>query len=106
MVTSTPSFAYADRCCRCSSHRHPDVGEVDPVLLSRREREILQASSRGLGDREIAEQLHLSPYTVHWHVANIRRKLGRSRGPPLLQRRRVSDCCEWPKTASSERWFR
>lgn len=55
-----------------------DVGEVDPVPLSRREREILACASRGLGDREIAEQLHLSPHTVHRHVANIRRKLGSS----------------------------
>ncbi|MET0994576.1 MAG: LuxR C-terminal-related transcriptional regulator [Mycobacterium sp.] len=34
-------------------------------------------ASRGLGDREIAEQLVLSPHTVHRDVANIRRKLGR-----------------------------
>jgi DNA-binding CsgD family transcriptional regulator len=32
--------------------------------------------ARGLSDREIAEQLVLSPHTVHRHVANIRRKLG------------------------------
>jgi DNA-binding CsgD family transcriptional regulator len=32
--------------------------------------------ARGLGDREIAEQLQLSPHTVHRHVANIRGKLG------------------------------
>jgi len=49
-----------------------------PVLLSSREREILACVARGLGDREIAEQLVLSPHTVHRHVANIRRKLGRT----------------------------
>ena len=54
----------------------PDDSE--PVLLSRREREILACVARGLGDREIAEQLVLSPHTVHRHVANIRRKLGRT----------------------------
>lgn len=47
-----------------------------PVLLSDREREILACVARGLGDREIAEQLVLSAHTVHRHVANIRRKLG------------------------------
>lgn len=51
-------------------------GEDEPVLLSSREREILGCVARGLGDREIAEQLLLSPHTVHRHVANIRRKLG------------------------------
>jgi pimeloyl-ACP methyl ester carboxylesterase/DNA-binding CsgD family transcriptional regulator len=50
--------------------------ELQPVLLSRRECEILASVARGLGDREIAEQLLLSPHTVHRHVANIRRKLG------------------------------
>jgi pimeloyl-ACP methyl ester carboxylesterase/DNA-binding CsgD family transcriptional regulator len=58
-------------------HAH-DTGEAEAVLLSRREREILACVARGLGDREIAEQLVLSPHTVHRHVANIRRKLGRT----------------------------
>jgi pimeloyl-ACP methyl ester carboxylesterase/DNA-binding CsgD family transcriptional regulator len=53
-----------------------DAGKSEPVLLSGREREILASVARGLGDREIAEQLLLSPHTVHRHVANIRRKLG------------------------------
>lgn len=50
----------------------------ESILLSSREREILAFVARGLGDREIAEQLVLSPHTVHRHVANIRRKLGRT----------------------------
>ncbi|MGW4100322.1 MULTISPECIES: alpha/beta fold hydrolase [unclassified Mycobacterium] len=56
----------------------PPAGGPESVLLSRREREILACVARGLGDREIAEQLVLSPHTVHRHVANIRRKLGRT----------------------------
>jgi pimeloyl-ACP methyl ester carboxylesterase/DNA-binding CsgD family transcriptional regulator len=55
-----------------------DVGEPAPALLSSREREILGCVARGLSDREIAEHLVLSPHTVHRHVANIRRKLGRT----------------------------
>jgi DNA-binding CsgD family transcriptional regulator len=51
--------------------------EPAAVLLSRREREVLQLVAIGLSDREIAEQLIVSPHTVHRHVANIRHKLGR-----------------------------
>jgi DNA-binding NarL/FixJ family response regulator len=47
------------------------------TLLSRREREVLELVAHGLTDREIAEQLIVSPHTVHRHVANIRHKLAR-----------------------------
>ncbi|MGO4444581.1 alpha/beta fold hydrolase [Mycobacterium sp. 2YAF39] len=53
-----------------------EADDAGPVPLSDREREILACVARGLGDREIAEQLSLSPHTVHRHVANIRHKLG------------------------------
>jgi pimeloyl-ACP methyl ester carboxylesterase/DNA-binding CsgD family transcriptional regulator len=53
------------------------AGEPAAVLLSRREREVLKLVANGLSDREIAEQLIVSPHTVHRHVANIRHKLGR-----------------------------
>ena len=54
------------------------ANEPELVALSSREREILACVARGLSDREIAGQLVLSPHTVHRHVANIRRKLGRT----------------------------
>jgi pimeloyl-ACP methyl ester carboxylesterase/DNA-binding CsgD family transcriptional regulator len=47
------------------------------VGFSAREREVLALVAQGLSDKEIAEQLVLSRHTVHRHVANIRRKLGR-----------------------------
>jgi pimeloyl-ACP methyl ester carboxylesterase/DNA-binding CsgD family transcriptional regulator len=58
-----------------SPHR---ASEPEQVQLSAREREILACVARGLSDREIAGQLVLSPHTVHRHIANIRRKLGRT----------------------------
>jgi pimeloyl-ACP methyl ester carboxylesterase/DNA-binding CsgD family transcriptional regulator len=59
-------------------HDEPTApAEPAAVLLSRREREVLRFVADGLGDREIAEQMVVSPHTVHRHVANIRRKLGR-----------------------------
>jgi pimeloyl-ACP methyl ester carboxylesterase len=53
------------------------AGEPAAALLSAREREVLALVANGLSDQEIAEQLVLSPHTVHRHVANIRNKLGR-----------------------------
>jgi pimeloyl-ACP methyl ester carboxylesterase/DNA-binding CsgD family transcriptional regulator len=53
------------------------AGGAAAVLLSRREREVLRLVANGLSDRQIAEQLVVSPHTVHRHVANIRHKLGR-----------------------------
>ncbi len=44
--------------------------------LTRRETEVLQVLGKGLGDKEIAERLYLSPETVKTHMANILAKLG------------------------------
>ena len=64
--------------------------EQEAVVLSNREREVLACIARGLSDREIAEDLVLSTHTVHRHVANIRRKLGRrSRTAALAEAARL-----------------
>ena len=71
--------AVARACRQALAPQQPPSGpRPEPGLLTSREREILACVARGLGDREIAEQLVLSPHTVHRHVANIRRKLGRT----------------------------
>jgi ATP/maltotriose-dependent transcriptional regulator MalT len=51
-------------------HAAPDA------RLSSREIEVLRLVAEGLGDKEIAERLHLSGHTVHRHISNIRTKLG------------------------------
>jgi DNA-binding NarL/FixJ family response regulator len=60
-----------------SSPEAPAEEEPAAALLSPREREVLELVAHGLTDREIAEQLIVSPHTVHRHVANMRHKLGR-----------------------------
>ena len=44
--------------------------------LTRREREVLQALSEGLSNKEIAERLHMSVDTERTHMMNILSKLG------------------------------
>jgi pimeloyl-ACP methyl ester carboxylesterase/DNA-binding CsgD family transcriptional regulator len=74
-----PWFGDGDSVIR-ALRAEPAAAESAPVggeRFSRREREVLALVAQGLSDREIAEQLVLSRHTVHRHVANIRRKLGR-----------------------------
>ena len=72
VVRAMRAVPAADGAPERSAEEEPAAG-----LLSRREREVLGLVAQGLNDREIAEQLIISPHTVHRHVANIRQKLGR-----------------------------
>jgi DNA-binding CsgD family transcriptional regulator len=63
-----------------------DTGSVPSTLfgraneerpaLSAREVEVLQLSSDGLSDKEIAERLFISTRTVHFHLDRVRSKIG------------------------------
>lgn len=55
----------------------PDVveSEPDPFGLSPREIEVLRLIAQGYRDREIADELFISPRTVTNHVANILQKM-------------------------------
>lgn len=46
------------------------------AVRTAREAEVLRLLAEGMGNREIAERLCLSPRTVEWHVANLCAKAG------------------------------
>jgi DNA-binding NarL/FixJ family response regulator len=54
--------------------------------LSDREFEVFELIGQGLQTRQIAARLHLSVKTIDTHRENIKRKLGLSKAPELLQR--------------------
>lgn len=56
----------------------------EPLVLSRRQKEIAELVARGLTNKEIAENLYLSVRTVESHVAAILNKVG------LTDRRRLA----------------
>ena len=59
-------------------------------LLSGREREVLALVAAGATNREIAQQLYLSPHTVKEHTSALYRKLGaRNRAEAVLRAQRL-----------------
>ncbi len=53
----------------------PEEDNCEPTALSERESEIAGLIAKGLTNKEIGEQLHLSHHTVHTHRKNIFKKL-------------------------------
>ena len=47
-----------------------------PLGLTDREVEVLRAITRGLANKQIARELHISEATVHTHVINLYGKVG------------------------------
>ncbi len=62
---------------RLTSQRRQEEGEAQKKLdkLTPREREVLGVLAEGVGDREIAERLHVGLGTVRSHVESILAKL-------------------------------
>jgi len=52
-----------------------DFQEVEKIILTNRETEILEQLSKGLNYNEIADNLIISPSTVRKHIENIYKKL-------------------------------
>ncbi|HST68161.1 MAG TPA: LuxR C-terminal-related transcriptional regulator [Solirubrobacterales bacterium] len=70
--------ADAERAAQAASGKggQAAVGDGAPLgELTPREQEVLRLVAQGQSDAEIAEQLVVSPHTVHRHVANVRTKL-------------------------------
>jgi len=55
--------------------RGPSSKLMDSVRMTKRERQVIELISDGMANKEIAQKLHLSPYTVKSHVHNILEKL-------------------------------
>jgi DNA-binding CsgD family transcriptional regulator len=53
-----------------------DDAATDTSVLTRREREVLSLSARGLTTREVGETLGISISGVNFHIANAAKKLG------------------------------
>ncbi len=66
-------------------HQLEQRGEVDSYeLLTTREREILQLLAEGKANKDVANLLNLSLYTVETHRAHILQKLGLHTVPDLI----------------------
>jgi DNA-binding NarL/FixJ family response regulator len=63
-----------------------EIKAMDPYeQLTTREREILQLTSQGSTNTEIASRLFISPRTVETHRTNLMRKLGLHNHSQLIQ---------------------
>ena len=84
-----PALTAALQRCRSEdtsspSNATPTAGALS--CLSAREREVAQLAACGLGDKEIARRLGISPTTVRTHVDHAYRKLGVNNRVALARR--------------------
>jgi ATP/maltotriose-dependent transcriptional regulator MalT len=79
------------------------TGTAPASPLTAREREVLALVAKGLGDKQVAAALGLSPHTVHRHVANVLVRLGvSSRAAAVAQAVAQGLVAPWPRRAMPE----
>ncbi|MEE4000333.1 response regulator transcription factor [Tenacibaculum sp. FZY0031] len=66
-------------------HENITVGKPEKIILSNREKEILQLIANGSTSKEIAETLFIAKTTVDTHRKNMIRKLNLSSGNELIK---------------------
>ena len=68
----------------------PPRAEQPSSLLTEREREVLDLIAAGSTNREIAEQLYLSPHTIKEHTSTLYKKLrARNRAEAVQRAQRI-----------------
>jgi len=80
------SQAMAERFLHLFAEGRPKGGASPAECLSDRELEVFQLIGRGLGNTDIARQLHISPKTVETYRAHIKEKMDLASATELLQR--------------------
>lgn len=63
----------------------------DSVRMTKREKQVIELIADGLTNKEIAQQLHLSTYTVKSHVHNILEKLALNTRVQIAKHAHLSD---------------
>ena len=59
--------------------------------MTKRERQVVELIADGFTNKEIAQKLHLSPYTVKSHVHNILEKLALNTRVQIAKHAHLSD---------------
>jgi DNA-binding NarL/FixJ family response regulator len=105
-VASGKSYVSPDTADRIlsmlGSSRRTNDARMPVDRLSDRERHVLTLLGKGLGTREIAEQLKLSVKTIESHYAHLKEKLGARNGRELM-RLAVGWADDAPHLAASKR---
>ena len=64
---------------------------TESVRMTKREKQVIELIADGYTNKEIAQQLHLSTYTVKSHVHNILEKLSLSTRVQVAKHAHISD---------------